>query len=256
MAPQIAIGDHAQKRVVRPDHADAAEALFGHGDQGFGHGRDQLDQRRIGPRVHKFPYGAQGGAELAAGMEKAKILGAEAAPFDQGHSQGVAHGDLKGGRGGRRIKGLDGFGGVGNLQHYIGGRTQRALDVGGDGDERNVEAARIGDDVSQFAGFAGLGKRQDCVFLADHPKIAVAGLAGMDEAGGLAGRGEGGGDLARHMAGFSHARADQPPLERGDEIDRAGEILAERPRHLRQGGGFQSEGAPPGFHRLGGEGGV
>jgi hypothetical protein len=44
----------------------------------------------------------------------------------------------------------------------------------------------------------------------------------MDELRGRAGRGEGRGDLARHMARLAHARHDQPPFDRRDQIERMG----------------------------------
>ena len=82
----------------------------------------------------------------------------------------------------------------------------------GDGDERNAEALRIGDEVGKLRRLAGPGQGDDHVVRPHHAEIAVARLGGMHVMGRRAGRGEGGGDLARDVARLAHAGDDDAAL--------------------------------------------
>ena len=77
----------------------------------------------------------------------------------------------------------------------------------------------MGDDIREFAGFAGIRDQDHRILCGDHAKVAVAGLAGVNILRRRAGAGHGGGDLGGHMARFAHARHDHPPRHRQQEID-------------------------------------
>ena len=59
--------------------------------------------------------------------------------------------------------------------------------AGGDGDQRQAEAAGMGDEIGQFGGFAGIGQSQHRVAGDDHAQIAMRGLGRVDEQSGRAG---------------------------------------------------------------------
>ncbi len=97
----------------------------------------------------------------------------------------------------------------------------------GDADQRDVEAAGVGDDVGQFRGLARVGQDQHHVAFGHHAKVTMARLGGVNEMGGRAGGGEGRGDLAGDMAGFAHARDDDPALGRQDQVNRLPKTVAQ-----------------------------
>ena len=96
-------------------------------------------------------------------------------------------------------------------QHHVGrlGQASNAR-LAGDRDQRDVEPARIGDDVGELGALARIRQGEHRVAGADHAEIAVARLGGMDEQRRRAGRGEGRGDLARDMAALADAGDDEP----------------------------------------------
>ena len=103
--------------------------------------------------------------------------------------------ELHGGRGGGRQAVRAGFLGARQLQHHVGLLGQRRVGARGDGDQRHLEAARVGQDIAELDALARPGHGHDGVVARDHAEVAVAGLARMHEEGRRAGRGEGGGEL-------------------------------------------------------------
>ena len=101
--------------------------------------------------------------------------------------------------------------------------AERAVGVGGDGDQPDAEAARIVDQVLELGGLARPGQRHDDVVGRDHAEVAVARFARMHEEGRRSGRGEGRRDLAPDMAGLAHAGDDHAALRAADQLDRGDE---------------------------------
>ena len=116
--------------------------------------------------------------------------------------------------------------------------------AGGDRDQRDLEAARIRDDVGQFAALAGIGQSEDRVLGADHAEVAVAGFRRMDELRRLAGRGQRRGDLARDMAALADPGHDQPAARRRAQIEGAPERAVERARQPFEPGDLGAQHAP------------
>ena len=130
--------------------------------------------------------------------------------FHQRDGQRIAKRHGHGGRGGGTMPVAAGFGRVGQHQRHVGlpqqGRARRLatpISLGS-------EAARMGDHVGQFRRLARVGQHQHHVRLRDHAQIAMAGLGRMDELRRRPGRGQRRRDLAPDMAGFAHARDDDP----------------------------------------------
>jgi hypothetical protein len=124
--------------------------------------------------------------------------------------------------------------------------TERAVGIGGEGDQPDAKAAGIADEGGELRRLARPGERDHDVLRADHAEIAVARLGRMDEMRGRAGGGEGCGELAPDMAGLAHARDDDATGGAADQRDGFGEGLAQP---VREGG---VKGVEPGA--LGGDG--
>ena len=144
----------AGEGAVGPGDNDAAEALLALDGQRLIHGRVLADERQPRTRMHHLPGGLEHGAELAAGVEAAEIMGGEAALFEQRDGKRIAERQLHGGRcGGREPVGA-GFWCARQHECDIGCAAQGRIPVGGKGDQRDAMALGIGDQVRQLAGLA------------------------------------------------------------------------------------------------------
>ena len=227
-AAQIAIGEDADQPAFGIDRAEAAEALFRHQQQRIVHRGIRRGERQFAAGMHQVPRPAQLGAQLSAGMEAAEIGRAEAAPGEQGHCQRVAQRHLHGGggRGGQPHRA--GFRRRRQDQGNVGRLSKRGLGAAGDGDQRDGEAAGIGDQVGQFRRFPGIGQRQYRIALHNHAEVAMRGFGRMDVERGGAGGGEGGGDFGGDMAGFAHAGDDDAAAGADQHINGGGKAAIER----------------------------
>lgn len=240
VAPQVAVGDHAHQTVAL-HHPGEAEALGGHGDQPLAHGRVGGEQgHRLAP-VHQPLDLDELGAELAARVENLEILPAEALAVHQRHGERVAERQRRGGGGGGGDADDAGLGRGGKLERHVRLLAEGAVLAAGDGDQRDGEAAAVGDEVGELRGLAGIGDHQADVIGGDHPEVAVARLGGVDEHGGGAGGGEGGGDLAPDVAGLADAADDDAPGGAGEDLHRPGVAVVERLGHEAQGVGFDAK---------------
>ena len=153
--------------------------------------------------------------------------------------------ELHGGRGGRRQAVRAGFLGARQLQHHVGLLGQRRVGARGDGDQRHLEAARVGQDVAELHALARPGQRHDGVVARDHAEVAVAGLARMHEEGRRAGRGEGGGDLLGHVPALADAGDDHAALGGGERrhgpAESRAQFLVERAPQALQALAFEVE---------------
>ena len=110
-------------------------------------------------------------------------------------------------------------GASGHRETDVGLAAERAVGLGGHGDQRNGVAFGEGHDRRQFRRLARPGDGQHDIADLHHAEVAVARLGRMDEEGRLAGRGEGRRDLARDMAGFADAGHDDPAGRSRDRLD-------------------------------------
>ncbi len=191
--------------------------------------------------MHDVADPQQVAAELAARMEGLEIGGRKALAFEERNRQRVAERHHHRRRGGRRQAHRARLGGARQRQHDIRGFGEARPGAAGDRDQRDLEPAGIGDDIGEFAAFAGIGQRQDRVVDADHAEIAVACLRRVDELSRRAGRGERRGDLARDMPAFADAGDDQPAARprrtdraRHRDSRRASATAAQAPRFRRR----------------------
>ena len=175
--------------------------------------------------MHQVTDLEQFGAQFAAGVEQAEMVGGEGAVLHQGHGEGIAKGQGHGGRGGRHHAGAAGLGGGGQQDSDVGLPHQGRIGAGCDADQRDAEAAGMGDDVGQFRGFAGVRQDQRHIAFGHHAKVTVACLGRVDELGGGAGGGEGRGDLAGDVARFAHARDDDATFGGQNKADRPGKTI-------------------------------
>ena len=113
-------------------------------------------------------------------------------------------------------------------QHDVGGLGESGSRTSGDRNQRDLKAPGIGDDIGEFAGFAGIREGEDRIVGSDHAEIAVARFDGVNELRRGAGRGKCRRDLAGDMTAFADPRDDDPSLYRGAGIDGVLEPSAER----------------------------
>ena len=178
--------------------------------------------------MHDVAHPQQPAPEPAARMKQLEIGGGKALALEQRERQRIAERHHHRRRGRRRQTHRAGLGGSRQQQHDIGRLGEGRSRAAGDRDQRNVEPARIGDDVGEFGRFAGIRQGEDGVLGADHAEIAVARLGGVDELRRRAGRGEGRGDLAGDMAALAHPGDDDAPAHGGARVDRSSERAVER----------------------------
>ena len=187
-------------------------------------------------------------AKPAARVEGAELLGIEALVLEQGDRNGIAERKLEQGGGRWRQTDRAGFRRLRHQQDDIGFGRERAPGVGGDGDERHREAARIGEDILQFDRLAGIGHHDHHVIGGDHAKIAMARFGRMNEHGRRAGRGQGCGDLAGDIAALADAGEDDAaarPLDRVDgRADGVAKGAVEGRQKLSHAFVFDRNGAP------------
>ena len=179
------------------------------------------------PTPIRSPHRHQLRAQLAAGMDGVEVARREAARFQQRHGQGVAEGQLHGGRGGGRE--LVGAGFLRRRQHE--GRVAaliRALPARGHRDQLHAETLAVVDHVPQLRRLAGPGEGQHHVAGGDHAEVAVAGLGRMHEEGRGAGGGQRRGHLAGDVAALAHAGDHHPAPRRQDRLHRRRRRRAQR----------------------------
>ena len=117
---------------------------------------------------------------------------------------------------------------AGQRQHDIGGLGERRGLAGRDRDQRDLEAAGIGDDPLQFGAFAAPGHRNDHVIAGNHPEITVIGFNRMNEKRRRAGRGKGGGQFRTDMATLADAGDNHPAGNPEYGINGVGKRLRQR----------------------------
>ncbi len=147
-------------------------------------------------------------AQLAAGVERGKVLGAEAFAERDGDGQSVAEGEHGGGGGGRREAEAAGFGGNRAVEGDGAGCGEGRLHVADEGDEGVAHALQSGQEAQDLLGFAAGGEGDDHVAFGDHAEVAMDGFGRMKEERRAAGGTEGGGDLLGDDAAFTHAGDD------------------------------------------------
>ena len=207
------------------DDADAAEPLPGQGHDGVAQRAAERGDRHAVAPMHDLAHLHQAGAELAARMEGAEMVGREAARLQQRDGQRIADDELQQRRGGRGQPVRAGLRHARQEQHDIRLARQRRRFARGDGDERNGEAPGIGDDALELGALAGPGHGDDGVVLGDHAEVAMIGLRRMHEEGRRAGRGKRRGDLGADMAAFADAGDDDAAPDRRNQLDGAGESI-------------------------------
>ena len=102
-AAQVAIGEDAANLTLRIDHGRSAQALGAHLAHELGKRRLQPHLRHCLSAAHDIAHmGQQLSAQGASGVRAGKVLSPKAARVEQGHGQGIAHGQLRRGAGRRR----------------------------------------------------------------------------------------------------------------------------------------------------------
>ena len=247
VAAQVAVGDDADEPAVAIGDADAAEALARHLDEGVRHARTGRRQGQGGALVHDVAHELEHGAEPSGRVQEAELARREAAAFEQRDGERVAERELHQRGGGGREVVRAGLARLRQGEHHVRGAAERAVGFRRDGDEADVEAAGIVDEVLELHGLARPRQCHDEIVGRDHAEVAVARLARVHEEGGRTGRGEGRRHLAADVAGLAHPGDDQPALGAADQIDRgherAAEPVADRRRQRGHPAGFRLEGA-------------
>ena len=229
VAAQVAVGDDTDEPAGLVHHADAAEVLRSHQQDGLGHAHLGPGQRHLLAPVHDVGHAQQTAADHAAGVEHLELVGREAAALEQRDRERVSQRQHRRGRGGGRQAERAGLGRARQQERHIRRLGERALGARGYDDQWNRDAPRIGDEVGELIGFARVRERQHRVLARDHPEIAVARLGRMDEERRRAGGGERRRDLARDVAALAHAGDDDPAAHLLEPIDGRHEDAVERP---------------------------
>ena len=166
-------------------------------------------------------------AELAGGVEAAEVVRREAPRFQEGDRKRIADRKLKE-RGGRRRQSMRaGFGDFRQGQHHVRVASQWRAFARREGDQRNGEAARIGNDAFELGALARPRHGQHDIAAGDHAEIAVVGLGRMHEKRRCAGGGERRGDLRADMSALADAGDDDPALDVRQKVDRPRERLGQ-----------------------------
>jgi hypothetical protein len=95
----------------------------------------------------------------------------------------------------------------------------QAIGIGGDRDDRNIEALGVGQHVSKLHGLTGPREEDEHVVRCDHAEIAVAGFRRMHEIGGGASRCHGRRNLAANMPALANAGNDHTTVAASDKFD-------------------------------------
>ena len=107
--------------------------------------------------------------------------------------------------------------------------AKRRVAARGDGDQRHLEAARVGQDIAELDALARPGDGDDGVVGRDHAEVAVARLAAMHEECRRAGRSKGGGNLLPDVAALADAGDDHAALGGGERCNGDAEGLSQLP---------------------------
>ena len=219
VAAQVAVGDDADQPSIAVEHAKAAVAPPRHDDQHVGHGHGLEAKRQFFLRMHDVAHMLQLRSQLAAGVELAEVMRAEALVLEQRNGQRIAQGELQQ----RRCRGREAIGagllGAWQRQHDVGFLAQRRIRHRGDGDQRHGEALGIGENVTQLGRLAGIGDHDHRIVRRDHAQVAVAGFRRVHEARRRSGGGERRRDLAGDVARLSHAGHHHAALGLADDFD-------------------------------------
>ncbi len=151
-------------------------------------------------------------------MGTGEIFGGKAARFQQRDRQRIAHRQRRRGAGGGGQTQRTGFLGDADVNVDISSLSQCRIGVAGQGDQGHALTLDERQQGQNFVGFAGIGQGHHHVLGSDHAHVAVAGFGGMDKKSRAAGAGQGCSDFAADVAGFAHAKNDNPALAVQHEI--------------------------------------
>ena len=152
-------------------------------------------------------------------MEGAEMVRGEAAHFQERDRQRIADNKLLERRRRRRKAVRAGFRHFRKQEHNVGCPRQGGIGAGRDCDQRDGEAAGIGDDALEFGGFTRPGHGNDGVVARDHSQIAVIGLHRVHEECRCSGRRQRGRDLRADMTALANACHNHPALDSSDQFD-------------------------------------
>ncbi len=176
-------------------------------------------------------------------MERGVILGAQPAPFQQGHGDRVAHG-----QGGRRARRRGQVHGTGlftdaDVEHDPTLPRQRGGDVPRQQHDGHVETFEERHDGEELVRLARVRQGHDDVAGRHHPEISVDALGGMQEVGGRARGGQRGRELPRDDPRLAHARHDHAAAAALQEVHGRVEARIELRHQGQDGLRFQPEDA-------------
>src|SRR5499427_6703674 len=117
--------------------------------------------------------------------------------------------------------------GARHLEHDVRLLAKRGVRPGGYGDQRYLEAPRIGENVAELDAFPRPGNGDDRVIAHDHAEVAVARLARVHEESGCAGGGEGRRHLLADVPALADAGDDHSASGTGQDGHRTAEGLAQ-----------------------------
>ena len=171
-------------------------------------------------------------AQGSAGMENAELFLREMMLRQEDHCQGITQG-----QGSRRTRRRSqsqraGFFFYGCVEDDVGVLGQRRIVVADDGDEFGTDTLERRQDVEDFYGFPAVRKGQYDIIGRDHAQVAVDGFSRMEENGWRPCTGQRRRYFAGNVAGFPHARDDDPALRFHNHVDGIDEILIERRNQL------------------------
>ena len=92
-AAKIAIGYHADQKILFIHDSDSAKPSFGHGEHGFPHAlTDACAWDGMISRLGDIADGAQLTAQLTAGMETPEVIAGKTPRFEHSHGERIAQG--------------------------------------------------------------------------------------------------------------------------------------------------------------------
>jgi hypothetical protein len=216
---QVPVGHDPDDMLISVNHEGCADAFVVHDFYGLPYVGTSRDDRYAIALQHDFPHlDGEPLTQAAAGMEFPEIPLAETSSIDQGHCNGIPHG--QGGRGTGRGRQSHGAGlpfhshvynRIAHLRHC---RIRAACK----GYDLCAHLLQQGQDGLDFGCLSAVGQGQDDIPGSHHAEIPVYGLSGVKEEGRGAGTVQGRGDLTRHQTRFPHSRKYGPAFGLEDHL--------------------------------------
>lgn len=176
-------------------------------------------------KAKDFGDGSKPSPEHASGVACLKSIGVEVGAASGGKGEGIADGEHRRCRSGRREVERARFGDYSNGEMDCCEATEAARGRRADADELDAVCFENRSEGNDFLGFAGVRKKHRDVTASKASEVTMNRFGGMKEMGGAAEAREGRTDLAPDETRLAEAGDDDVAVARFDEVDRRFPLL-------------------------------